>query len=118
MINLAIPNGSRKAWGEAFGRIEGEAALQLCHRLKGLSQGEIVHLLGPPASMAGSPLCLSRRPNPFEGNPFFFANPRVSDDLYRNMDDNWLYFFGVSLSLLGLFFLTGFVPRPLQKTLN
>src|ERR1700679_2375076 len=56
MINLTIPEGSRRQWGDNYGRIEEKAASQLCSRLKGLSEAEVVNLLGPPAFKTGAPM--------------------------------------------------------------
>jgi hypothetical protein len=91
MINLSIPEGSRQAWAEAFGQIETEAAAQLCSRLKGLSQTEVVKLLGPPAFKAGSPLCFETK---HDENHRLYLILGGAPETFDAMDDNWLYFFG------------------------
>lgn len=49
MINLSIPDDWTQRWSYQYGEIETLAAKQLCVRLKGCTEADILRLLGTPA---------------------------------------------------------------------
>ncbi len=85
LINMTVPDDKRMAWGKGLCQMEGEAAAQLCTRVKDMKNTEVVKLIGPPAFKSGSALCHRAAPD----------------------EDNWLYFFGGTPYLVRLNFQHG-----------
>lgn len=99
MINLSIPDEWTGEWSYAYGEIETAAAKQLCARLKGCTEAEVLRFLGKPVCKGDSPLSddasalrWQRCDDGYRGS--------VSSALRKKRQYNWVYVFGGRCMLL------------------
>lgn len=99
MVNLSIPDEWTGEWSYAYGEIETAAAKQLCARLKGCTEAEVLRLLGKPVCKGDSPLSDDESALDLQSRDRKYG-VFVSSALRKKRRYNWVYVFGGRCMLL------------------